>query len=99
MEPVVFGLHTAQAQKWITRAEAIAVKGFFNVGPDEPLLEQSQFYLDGVTKVWIEEVSGQKPRFYILESEKFIYEGACKKSSQISGEDVSYSYHTERIRR
>jgi len=65
MEPIIFGVHTAQAQKWITRAEAIAVKGFFNVGPDEPLLEQSQFYPDGITSIWIEEVSGPKPRFYV----------------------------------
>ncbi len=65
MEPVVFGLHTAEVKKWITHKEANAVKAFFGVKPDEPLLEQSYFYKQGLTKVWIEEVRGQKPRFYI----------------------------------
>lgn len=65
MEPIVFGLHTAQLKRWITQREAVAIKGFFNVGPDEPLLEQSQFYPDGITAIWIEEISGQKPRFYL----------------------------------
>lgn len=65
MEPVVFGLHTAEAKAWITQREASAVKGFFDVKPDEPLLEQTQFYQRGVTKIWIEEISGQKPRFYL----------------------------------
>lgn len=65
MEPVVFGLHTAETKAWITQREANAVKAFFNVKPDEPLSEQTQFYQRGITKIWVEEVGGQKPRFYI----------------------------------
>lgn len=65
MEPVVFGLHTAEVKKWITQREVHAVKGFFGVKPDEPLPEQSQFYPDGITAIWIKEISGQKPRFYL----------------------------------
>lgn len=65
MEPIIFGLHTAEVKKWITLKEANAVKAFFNVKPDEPLLEQTQFYLDGITAIWIEKISGPKPRFYV----------------------------------
>jgi len=65
MEPVVFGLHTAEVKRWITHKEANAVKAFFGVKPDEPLLEQSQFYTKGLTKIGIKEVEGKKPRFYI----------------------------------
>lgn len=65
MEPVTFGLHTAEVKKWITQKEANAVKAFFNVRPNEPLSEQTQFYPNGITKIWIEEIGGQKPRFYI----------------------------------
>ncbi len=64
MEPVVFGLHTAEVKKWITQKEANVVKAFFGVNPSDPLTEQMYFYPYGII-FWIEEVRGHKPRFYL----------------------------------
>lgn len=62
---VVFGLHTAEFKKWISRREADSIKAYFNLNPDEALTGSTYFYQDGVTKLWIEEVKGKKPRYYL----------------------------------
>lgn len=62
---VVFGLHTAEFKKWISRREADSIKAYFNLNPDEALTGRTYFYQDGVTKLWIEEVKGKKPRYYL----------------------------------
>lgn len=61
----VFGLHTAEFKKWISRKEANSIKAFFNLNPDEKLTGNTCFYRDGITKLWIEEVTGRKPRYYL----------------------------------
>lgn len=61
----VFGLHTAQFKKWISRREADSIKAYFNLNPDEKLTGSTYFYQDGITKLWIEEVKGKKPRYYL----------------------------------
>lgn len=61
----VFGLHTAEFKKWISRREADSIKAYFNLNPDEALTGSTYFYQDGVTKLWIEEVKGKKPRYYL----------------------------------
>ena len=64
----VFGLHTAEFKKWISRKEANSIKAFFNLNPDEKLTDSTHFYQDGVTRLWIEEITGQggrKPRYYL----------------------------------
>lgn len=66
MRYIVFGLHTAQMKKWITQKEANAVKAFFGLRPDEVLAPDMTFYQKGLTKIWIEEISGKsKKRYYI----------------------------------
>ena len=44
--------------------ESNLIKGFFNINPDEELIDSTYFYQDGITRIWIEEVKGKKPRFY-----------------------------------
>ena len=61
----VFGLHTAQFKKWISKTEANSIKAFFNLNPDEELAGSTYFYQDGVTRFWIEEIKGKKPRYYL----------------------------------
>lgn len=61
----VFGLHTAQFKKWISKTEAHSIKAYFNLNPDEKLAGSTYFYQDGVTRLWIEEVKGKKPRYYL----------------------------------
>ena len=61
----VFGLHTAQFKKWISKTEANSIKAYFNLSPDEELTGSTYFYQDGVTRFWIEEVKGKKPRYYL----------------------------------
>ncbi len=61
----VFGLHTAEFKKWISKKEANSIKAYFNLNPDEKLTGSTYFYQDGITKLWIEEVTGIKPRYYI----------------------------------
>lgn len=61
----VFGLHTAQFKKWISKIEANSVKAYFNLNPDEELTGNTYFYQDGITRLWIEEVKGKKPRYYL----------------------------------
>ncbi|MCI9022791.1 MAG: hypothetical protein HFH32_19230 [Eubacterium sp.] len=61
----VFGLHTAEFKKWISRKEANSIKAYFNLNPDEKLTGSTYFYQDGITKLWIEEVKGKKPRYYL----------------------------------
>lgn len=63
---VMFGLHTAELRKWVTRKESNAVKSFFGLEPDEKLTDEMYFYDSGITKLWIQEVPGKtKPRHYI----------------------------------
>lgn len=61
----VFGLHTAEFKRWISRREADSIKAYFNLNPDEALTGNTYFYQDGITKLWIEEVKGRKPRYYL----------------------------------
>lgn len=61
----VFGLHTAEFKRWISRREANSIKAYFNLNPDEKLTGSTYFYQDGITKLWIEEVKGKKPRYYL----------------------------------
>lgn len=61
----VFGLHTAQFKRWISRREAASIKAYFNLNPDEELTGSTYFYQDGVTRVWVEEVKGKKTRYYL----------------------------------
>ena len=62
----VFSLHTAEFKKWISRKEADSIKAYLNLNPDEELTgSTTHFYQDGVTKLWIEEVNGKKPRYYL----------------------------------
>ncbi len=64
MDPVVFGLHTAEVKHLITRREANTIKAQFGLSPDEPLKDVMNFYPEGITKFEIVEVAGRKPRFY-----------------------------------
>lgn len=61
----VFGLHTAQFKKWVSKTEANSVKAYFNLNPDEELAGNTYFYQDGITRLWVEEVKGKKPRYYL----------------------------------
>lgn len=66
MAQVVFGLHTAEMKKWITQKEANLVKAFFGLKPADDLADETFFYPQGITKIWIEEIRGNsKPRYYI----------------------------------
>ena len=63
---VVFGLHTAEMKKWITQKEANLVKAFFGLKPEDDLTEQTFFYPQGITKIWIEKICAKsKSRYYI----------------------------------
>lgn len=62
----VFGLHTAEFKRCITEKEANAMKGFFGLKPEEELTRKMDFYEQGITKLWIEEIPGNgKPRRFI----------------------------------
>jgi len=61
----VFGLHTAEFKRWISRKEANSIKAYFNLNPDEKLTGSTYFYQYGVTKIWLEEIKGKKPRYYL----------------------------------
>lgn len=61
----VFGLHTAEFKRWISQREANSIKAYFNLNPDKELTGSTYFYRDGVTRIWIEEVKGKKPRYYL----------------------------------
>lgn len=64
VQELVFGLHTAEFKRWISMKESNLIKGFFNINPDEELIDSTYFYQDGISRIWIEEVKGKKPRFY-----------------------------------
>lgn len=61
----MFGLHTAEFKRWVSRKEANSIKAFFNLNPNEKLTGTTYFYQNGVTRLWIEEVKGKKPRYYL----------------------------------
>jgi len=39
----VFGLHTAEFKRWISRKEANSIKAYFNLNPDEKLTGSTYF--------------------------------------------------------
>lgn len=64
VQKAVFGLHTAEFKRWVSLKESNSIKSFFGLNPDEELAS-TYFYKQGVTKIWIEKISGKsKPRYY-----------------------------------
>lgn len=62
-QKLVFGLHTAEFKKWISRKEADSIKTY--LGWNSDVKDSTYLYRDGITRLWIEEVKGKKPRFYL----------------------------------
>ena len=62
----VFGLHTAEFKRWISETEANSIKGFFGLTPNDELMDETSFYQDGITKLWIKEIPNkQRMRYYL----------------------------------
>lgn len=62
----VFGLHTGEFKHWISETEANSIKGFFGLAPNDELMDETSFYQDGITKLWIKEIPNkQRMRYYL----------------------------------
>ena len=57
MSQVIYGLHTGQAKKQITCREAKEIKMLFGTSFPDEAHACSQFFQDGISKFWIEEIS------------------------------------------
>lgn len=56
MNQVIYGLHTGQAKKQITYREAKEIKMLFGTSFPDEAHACSQFFQDGISKFWIEEI-------------------------------------------
>ena len=66
MGQVIFGLHTMEAKRWISKKEASTIKSFFGLNPNDILNNETYFFQDGIVRLWIEEVAGKSSRRYYL---------------------------------
>ena len=65
-QEAVFGLHTGEFKHWISETEANSIKGFFGLTPNDELMDVTNFYQDGITKLWIKEVPNKQRMRYCL---------------------------------
>lgn len=65
MRHPVFGIHTGIFKHQITKKECYAVKAFFGKQPDETLSEEMFFFDKGITKIWLQEISGRYAKYYL----------------------------------
>lgn len=66
MSHVIYGLHTGQAKKQITYREAKSIEMLFGTSFPDEAHACSQFFQDGITKFWIEEVVNKAGKRYWL---------------------------------
>lgn len=66
MEQVVFGIHTGMFKHVITQKESNAIKKFFGADIDKPLEDETHFYEQGITKIWIDEIPNKRGKRYYL---------------------------------
>ena len=59
MSKVIYGLHTGQAKKQITYREAKDIEMLFGTSFPDEAHACSQFFQDGISKLWIEEISSK----------------------------------------
>ena len=68
MNQVIYGLHTIEAKKRISYREAKGIEMIFGTSYPDEAHACSQFFSDGISKFWIEEVvnkAGKRYLFYI----------------------------------
>lgn len=66
MNQVIYGLHTGEAKKQISYREAKGIEMIFGTSFSDENHACSQFFKEGISKFWIEEVISKQYKKYIL---------------------------------